>query len=143
MKRSVETGGFMNIREAGEEDLLWAAETVRSCMRTQCLKWISSFLQLWNSMVQDENHHIVIAQEGKRDCFVLVFLLWYRILHRPAAICADQNVITSEAFRNQGLASACLAFAKQIAVEHHCYKIMLLTGSKKENTLNFLPQSRL
>lgn len=54
---------------------------------------------------------------------------------RPYALI--ENVITSEAFRNQGLASACLAFAKQIAVEHHCYKIMLLTGSKKENTLNF------
>lgn len=34
-------------------------------------------------------------------------------------------------------ATACLNYAKQIAQENHCYKMMLLTGSKEESTLSF------
>lgn len=34
-------------------------------------------------------------------------------------------------------ATDCLNFAKKIAEENHCYKMMLLTGSKEESTLNF------
>lgn len=37
----------------------------------------------------------------------------------------------------KGYATDCLNFAKKIAEENHCYKMMLLTGSKEESTLNF------
>lgn len=40
-------------------------------------------------------------------------------------------------YRKKGYATACLNFAKKIAEENHCYKMMLLTGSKEESTLNF------
>lgn len=36
-----------------------------------------------------------------------------------------------------GLASQCLSYARQIAQEQNCYKIMLLTGSKKRSTHRF------
>ena len=48
-----------------------------------------------------------------------------------------ENVITDEAYRGRGLATACLNYAKDIAVKENCYKMMLLTGSKKESTLAF------
>ena len=40
-------------------------------------------------------------------------------------------------YRKKGYATACLNFAKQIAKQNHCYKMMLLTGSKEESALNF------
>ena len=40
--------------------------------------------------------------------------------------------------RKKGYATACLNHAKQIAEENHCYKMMLLTGSKEESTLDLL-----
>lgn len=36
-----------------------------------------------------------------------------------------------------GCATACLNYAKEIAEAAGCYKMMLLTGSKKEQTLDF------
>lgn len=52
-----------------------------------------------------------------------------------------ENVITDEAFRKRGLATACLNYAREIAVRENCYKMMLLTGSKEESTLKFYEQA--
>ena len=32
---------------------------------------------------------------------------------------------------------SCLNYAKEVAIKADCYKMMLLTGSKNESTLNF------
>lgn len=48
-----------------------------------------------------------------------------------------ENVVTDESYRNRGLATDCLNYAKEIPMDKKCYKIMLLTGSKKESTLQF------
>ena len=41
-------------------------------------------------------------------------------------------MVTHGAYRKKGYAADCLNFAKKIAEENHCYKMMLLTGSKEE-----------
>jgi len=48
-----------------------------------------------------------------------------------------ENVITREDCRNRGFGTAILHYALQIAWDAHCYKVMLLSGSKKEETLQF------
>ena len=48
-----------------------------------------------------------------------------------------ENVVTHQEYRGRGYGSACLDYAREIAKENHCYKMMLLTGSKRESTLNF------
>lgn len=40
-------------------------------------------------------------------------------------------------YRGRGYATECLNYAKEIAVKQNCYKIMLLTGSKEQKTLEF------
>ena len=37
----------------------------------------------------------------------------------------------------RGYATECLNHARRITVENNCYKMMLLTGSKKQSTLDF------
>jgi predicted GNAT family acetyltransferase len=48
-----------------------------------------------------------------------------------------ENVVTHIDYRGKGYATECLNFAKEIAEKTNCYKMMLLTGSKEETTLNF------
>ena len=48
-----------------------------------------------------------------------------------------ENVVTHSDYRGKGYATDCLNFAKAIAEKENCYKMMLLTGSKKESTMNF------
>ena len=48
-----------------------------------------------------------------------------------------ENVVTRPDCRNRGLATACLDFARALAAEQGCYKLMLMTGSKRESTLDF------
>jgi len=54
---------------------------------------------------------------------------------RPYALI--ENVITDSAYRDRGLATKCLDYAKALAIKQNCYKMMLLTGAKEDATLRF------
>lgn len=89
----------------------------------------------WGQMILDENHHIIANEkEGKivSSCVCVIIPNLTRDV-RPYAFV--ENVVTHENFRGKGFASECLNYAKGIALKENCYKMMLLTGSKNENTL--------
>ncbi len=92
---------------------------------------------LWTRIVEDKDYHILVAElDG-----VIVSSCTCVIISNPTAkqhpYALVENVVTHPDHRKQGLASACLERAKQIAVGEGCYKMMLLTGSKEESTLRF------
>ncbi len=91
----------------------------------------------WDNIISDENHHLIVCEaEGKivASCVCVIIPNLTRNV-RPYAFV--ENVVTHGEYRKKGYATACLQFAKQIAEERNCYKMMLLTGSKKESTLDF------
>ena len=48
-----------------------------------------------------------------------------------------ENVVTHNNYRGDHYATELMNRASGIAAEHGCYKIMLLTGSKKDSTIRF------
>lgn len=92
---------------------------------------------LWQHIVEDPLHHIIVAVE--EGCIVssCVCVIVPNLTHGQQPYALIENVITDEAHRGKGLATDCLNFAREIAREAGCYKIMLLTGSKKESTHRF------
>ena len=48
-----------------------------------------------------------------------------------------ENVVTHPDFRNQGIGKRLLAAAEQAAWDAGCYKVMLMTGSSRPETLHF------
>lgn len=98
-------------------------------------------LGIWNRILNDENHHIIVAGENglfvsSRVCVIIPNLTRGQ---RPYAFI--ENVITDKNYRKRGYATACLDFAKEIAKRENCYKMMLLTGAKEKGILNFYEQA--
>lgn len=94
-------------------------------------------IELWNRILNDKDHHIIVAEEDGKIVSSCVCVIIPNLTHNQQPYAFVENVITDEAYRKKGLASQCLDYAKTIALKENCYKLMLLTGSKKESTLNF------
>ena len=91
----------------------------------------------WKTIIEDINHHIVVKEiNGKivSSCVCVIVPNLTRNI-RPYALI--ENVVTNENYRGKGYATECLNYAKEIAIKNNCYKMMLLTGIKNENTLAF------
>lgn len=94
-------------------------------------------MSIWNKILTTEDYHIVIAEEDGRIVSSCVCVIIPNLTHNQRPYALVENIITDEMYRKRGLAKQCLNYAKDIAVKANCYKIMLLTGSKKESTLAF------
>ena len=91
----------------------------------------------WNTIIQDKNHHIIVKEvDGKivSSCVCVIIPNLTRNV-RPYAFI--ENVVTHSDYRGRGYATECLNYAKHVAEKENCYKMMLLTGSKQDKTLNF------
>ena len=91
----------------------------------------------WKTIIEDINHHIIVKEiNGKivSSCVCIIVPNLTRNI-RPYALI--ENVVTNEEYRGKGYATECLNYAKEIAIKNNCYKMMLLTGTKNENTLAF------
>ena len=125
------------IREAKKEDLNEILE-LYLCLHEESVPEQSNYLSdTWKQILEDKNHHLIVNEiDGKivSSCVCVIIPNLTRNV-RPYAFV--ENVVTNTDFRNLGLASECLGYAKQIAKQHNCYKMMLLTGSRKKETLDF------
>ncbi|MCH5263444.1 MAG: GNAT family N-acetyltransferase [Lachnospiraceae bacterium] len=98
-------------------------------------------MELWQRILADKDHHIIVAEVEGKIVSSCVCVIIPNLTHNQQPYAFIENVITDEGYRGQGLATQCLNYAKKIAEDENCYKMMLLTGSKKENTLNFYRQA--
>ena len=91
----------------------------------------------WENIINDTNHHLIVCEVDNKIVASCVCVIIPNLTRNVRPYAFVENVVTHGDYRKKGYATACLDFAKQIAVENNCYKMMLLTGSKEESTLNF------
>jgi GNAT superfamily N-acetyltransferase len=88
--------------------------------------------------LKDKEHHIIIAEEEGKIVSSCVCVIIPNLTHNQRPYAFIENVVTDKDYRKKGLATDCLNYAKEIAIKENCYKLMLLTGSKKRKYAKFL-----
>ena len=96
---------------------------------------------IWESIISNKNYHIVVAKENNKIVSTCTVIIIPNLTHNQRPYAFIENVVTSKEYRKKGYGTAVLNYAKEIAIKENCYKIMLLTGSKRESTLNFYKQA--
>lgn len=127
----------MKIREVIDQDLKGLLTLYTQLHDNPLPEETEELISLWRSILEDKNHHIIIGTMENKIITSCVVVIVPNLTHSQRPYALIENVITHESHRNKGYASLILDYAKELAKKENCYKIMLMTGSKKESTLNF------
>ena len=96
---------------------------------------------IWESILNYNGQHIIVAEEDNKIVSSCVVTIIPNLTHNHKSYAFIENVVTNENYRKKGFATACLNYAKELAIKENCYKLMLITGSKRESTLKFYEQA--
>jgi len=94
-------------------------------------------LNVWERIMADKGSHVVAGFVDGAMVSSCVINIIQNLTHNQRPYAVIENVITDANERGRGYASGVLDFAREIARKDNCYKIMLMTGSKKDSTLHF------
>jgi ribosomal protein S18 acetylase RimI-like enzyme len=89
------------------------------------------------SIIEDGSYHILVGEDDGSVVASVTLVVVKNLTHNGRPYSIIENVVAHSDYRGRGYASQLMARASEIAAEAGCYKIMLMTGSKKESTLGF------
>lgn len=127
----------MYIREVNFNDLEGILELYKQLHNNTMPEKNERLSALWESILKDDHHHILVAEEQGKIVSSCVCIIIPNLTHCQQPYALVENMITDQEHRGRGYATACLKYAREIAVQNHCYKMMLLTSTKSEKTLRF------
>lgn len=125
------------IREARRNDLAQIIGLYSYLHDEEIPEIDNSIKSVWNSIIDDKRQHMLVGTVYEEIVSSCVLVIVPNMTHNGRPYALIENVVTKEVFRNKGYASCVLKYAKHLAVENNCYKIMLLTGHKNKETQDF------
>lgn len=125
------------IREAKNEDLKELLELYLDLHEESIPEQSDRLSGTWEQILEDQNHHLIVNKINGKIVSSCVCVIIPNLTRNVRPYAFLENIVTHKDYRGQGLASECLEYAKQIAEDCNCYKMMLMTGSRKKETLDF------
>ncbi len=95
---------------------------------------------IYTQIIDNNAFKILVCEHDKKLVASCVLSIIPNLTRGGRSYALVENVITLKQFRKQGFGSKIIKYALDLAEEDGCYKIMLLTGSKKESTHRFYKQ---
>lgn len=92
---------------------------------------------LWKAMLNDESLSTFVGVVGDRLVVTCTLVMVRNLTRGGRPYGLIENVVTDSEHRRHGHGRAILRHALEYAWKKDCYKVMLLTGSKREETLRF------
>lgn len=96
---------------------------------------------LWDEIYHDPNAYYVVLETEGRLVATCTLVIIKNLTRNARPYGLIENVVTHPGYRKKGYGTKVLHKALSIAEEQQCYKVMLLTGSKSEQTLDFYEQA--
>ena len=125
------------VREARKEDLNALLELYLFLHEDSIPVPSEHLTNVWNMIIEDPNHHLIVNEIGGKLVSSCVCVIIPNLTRNVRPYAFVENVVTHGDYRGKGYATECLDYAREIAEQENCYKMMLLTGSKKPETLKF------
>ena len=125
------------VREAGNEDLDAILKLYLYLHEDSTPEHDDHLKKTWNQIINDPNHHLIVNEIDGQIISSCVCVIIPNLTRNVRPYAFVENVVTHADYRGNGYAGECLDYSKNIAEKENCYKMMLLTGSKKPETLHF------
>jgi GNAT superfamily N-acetyltransferase len=131
---------MLKIRKAMPEDLGFLYDLYRNHLTKTPPKEpqdMDKWAAMLETMIADPDYYLLAGEIDSRIVSSVTLIIIKNLTHNLRPYSVIENVVTHEDFRGKGYALELMNRASKIAEDSNCYKIMLMTGSKKESTLRF------
>jgi len=95
------------------------------------------WITLLEKLKENKDYHLIVGIEEGKVVSSVTLVIIRNLTHNLRPYSVMENVVTHSDYRKRGYASELIEYGSNIAKRENCYKIMLMTGSKRESTLNF------
>jgi GNAT superfamily N-acetyltransferase len=93
--------------------------------------------QVWNDFLTDPKIQCMVGETDGRLVASCTLIIVPNLTRGARPYGLIENVVTHADYRQRGIGTSLLRYALQVAWDKDCYKVMLLTGRKQEETLRF------
>jgi len=131
----------MLIREATEADLE-AIRTLNQHLHPDDPALPCSDLRSsWQAMLANPAIHCLVVESSGQLIATCTLIIVPNLTRSARPYALIENVVTHADHRRKGVGTALLKAALDMAWSQGCYKVMLMTSSRKEETLRFYEQA--
>ncbi|MEH1818888.1 MAG: GNAT family N-acetyltransferase [Nostoc sp.] len=92
---------------------------------------------IWDAILHDPRLYYIVADVDNQLVATCNLTIVPNLTRGARSYGIIENVVTHPDYRRLGLGTQVLHYALTLAWQKQCYKVMLLSGSKREETLHF------